>query len=605
MTHDCWTGRFVTVNLTDESVKEERLDKTTYEHFVGGKGLGAYLLHRAVKAGVDPLGPDNMLIFLTGPLQGLPAPNVGRWTLVTKSPLTGLYLDSHCGGALGREIKKAGFDAICVTGRAKKPVIMAVDDGSVHFENASDIWGLGVHSSTQRLRERFDKSPSVYTIGPAGEKLRLFSMASCDIAHQTGRGGVGAVMGSKNLKAVVAHGSRSVNAHDVEAIREIGRTVAESWRQKQSGFKDLGTAFLIELASSLGQYPTRNWKDGFFEEHEKLDMYKAEKEYSLGAGQSCPHCFMRCTRSFGIISPIDSDIKVESTVEYETWGMMGGNLGISNPETVMKLNYLCDELGLDTISTGSVIGFAIEAFQRGMLTEKQVGFPLKFGDYDCAAKLIGMIADGEGIGNTLSKGVRQAAKAIGKGSESIAVHVKGLECAAWDPRGRKCMGLSYATADVGASHLRGWPPTTDPPSTSALDIIEPFVKARNEKMLTDSLVICHFTYHLPLPLQQKIALLNAATGLSYDEAAIHLFARRIDTLTRLFNLREGISRKDDALPPKFWIPQTQGPRVGMKAFISEADFNSSLDRYYEMRGWDRNGRPTKETVKTLGLDLFV
>jgi len=605
MTHECWTGRLLSVNLSDESVKEEKLSTSVYEDFIGGKGLGAYLLYRGMKAGTDPLGPNSLLLFLTGPLQGLPAPNVGRWTLVTKSPLTGLYLDSHCGGALGREIKNAGFDAIRVAGRAKKPVVMTVSDGSVHFESASDIWGKGIHFSTERLRERSDKNASVYTIGPAGEKLRLFSMASCDLAHQTGRGGAGAVMGSKNLKAVVAQGSGSVKAHDVDAIREVSKAVAESWRQKESAFKDLGTAFLIELANSLGQYPTRNWREGFFEEHEKLDMYKAEKEYSLGAHQSCPHCIMRCTRSFGIPNPYSPTSRVESTVEYETWGMMGGNLGVSDPETVMKLNYMCDELGLDTISTGSVIGFAIEAFERGMLTENQVGFPLKFGDYDCAAKLIKMIADGEGIGETLSKGVRQAAKIIGKGSEALAVHVKGLECAAWDPRGRKGMGLSYATADVGASHLRGWPPTTDPPAASALNIIEPFVRARNEKMLTDSLVVCHFTYHLPLMLQQKIALLNGATGLSYDEAAIHLFARRVDTLTRLFNIREGISRNDDVLPAKFWVPQTQGPRVGMKAFVNEADFNLSIDKYYEIRGWDKNGRPTKETIKALGLDRII
>jgi aldehyde:ferredoxin oxidoreductase len=296
---------------------------------------------------------------------------------------------------------------------------------------------------------------------------------------------------------------------------------------------------------------------------------------------------------------------VESTVEYETWGMMGGNLGISDPEAVMKLNYLCDDFGLDTISTGSTIGFAIDAYEHGMLTEKQVGFPLKFGDYYCAAKLVKMIADGKGIGDVLSKGVRQAARAIGKGSESLAVHVKGLESAAWDARGRKCMGLSYATADVGASHLRGWPPTTDPPGTSALDMVEPLVEARNEKILTDSLVICHFTYHLPLPLQQKIALLNAATGLSYDEEAIHLFAQRTDTLTRMFNVREGISRKDDILPAKFWAPQTQGPRVGMKAFISESDFNLSLERYYEIRGWDAEGRPKDETIRLLGLEQVI
>ena len=602
MTHECWNCRMLWVDLSDESTKEVDLEKVVFEKFIGAKGLGTYLLCRYQKAGVDPLGPKNILFLLSGPLQGLPAPNVGRWSVVTKSPLTGLYLDSHCGGGMGREIKRAGYDAIGVTGKAKRPVTMVVEDRSVHFESASDIWGKGIHVSTEELRKRSKKGASVYTIGPAGERLRLFSVTSCDIAHQTGRGGVGAVMGSKNLKAVVASGSGSIKAHNLQAIREVNKAVTGSWQAKISGFKDIGTAFLIELANGLGQYPTRNWKDGFFEEHEKLDNYRAEKEFGLGAHQSCPHCIMRCTRAYRTPNPDGSGSTVESTVEYETWGMLGGNIGVSDPVTVMKLNYLCDDLGLDTISAGSAIGFAIEAFQLGMISQKEVGFPLAFGDYECAAKLIRMMASGEGIGEVLSKGVRQASKMIGKGSEKLAVHVKGLESAAWDPRGRKGMGLSYATADVGASHLRGWPATTDPPATSALDVVESMVRARNEKTLTDSLVVCHFTYHLPLVLQQKIALLNAASGFAYDEAAIQLFGRRIDTLSRMFNVREGVSRKDDVLPPKFWIPESQGPRVGMRAFVDEADFKACIDRYYQIRGWDNNGVPTKETIREVGLE---
>ncbi|MGQ4872175.1 MAG: aldehyde ferredoxin oxidoreductase C-terminal domain-containing protein, partial [Candidatus Thorarchaeota archaeon] len=237
--------------------------------------------------------------------------------------------------------------------------------------------------------------------------------------------------------------------------------------------------------------------------------------------------------------------------------------------------------------------------------EEQLGFSLSFGDARGALRLLKMIALRDGFGDVLADGVKRAAEKIGNGAAELAVHVKGLECAAWDPRGRKGMGLSYATADVGASHLRGWPATTDPPDTSALDVVESMVRARDEKVLTDSLVVCHFTYHLPLKLEQKIRLLNGATGESYTEEDIFLFAKRVAVLTRSFNVREGVSRKDDVLPPKFWTPQSQGPREGRTAFVSREDFEASLDMFYRLRGWDQNGVPTKETIEEVGLGSLI
>ena len=601
----CRNGRIAWVNLTDGKVREEHLNRDIYRKFIGGKGLGAYLLYKHLAAGADPLGPENILIFLTGPMQALRGPSTGRWSLVTKSPLTGFFLDSHCGGPLGREIKRAGYDAVCVKGRAPTPSVLIVTDDSIRIEDASKLWGLGIYNSTKELHSRFGNDAAVYTIGPAGERESLIAMGACEIAHQTGRGGTGAVVGSKNLKAVVARGSKAFEPADPEALRAVNREVAMSYKQNTTGFRDIGTAFLVDVANGLGQYPTRNWAAGYFELHENLDMYKVHEERWRGRHFSCPHCIMRCTHAYAVSDPEDPDQEVESTVEYETLGLMGGNLGIDRPEAVLQLNYLSDDLGLDTISAGNVIGLVMEALEKGIVSEEQLGFSLSFGDARGALRLLKMIALREGFGDILADGVKRAAERIGNGAAELAVHVKGLECAAWDPRGRKGMGLSYATADVGASHLRGWPATTDPPDTSALDVVESMVRARDEKVLTDSLVLCHFTYHLPLTLEQKIRLLNGASGESYTEEDIFLFAKRVAVLTRSFNVREGVSRKDDELPPKFWTPQSQGPREGRTAFVNREDFEASLDVFYRLRGWDQNGVPTKETIEEVGLGSFI
>ncbi|TFG09415.1 aldehyde ferredoxin oxidoreductase [Candidatus Thorarchaeota archaeon] len=606
MIHHCWHGRILHIDLDNESVSKTELSSDIYERFIGGKGLGTYLLYTLVGQGIDPLGPENSLFFMTGPLQGLRAPNVGRWSLLTKSPLTGLYLDSHCGGALGREIKNAGYDAVRITGRAEKPVVLHIKDDDVEFRTAGELWGKGTVKTTHTLAEKADRKSSIYAIGPAGENLVKFATGCCELAHQTGRGGAGAVMGSKNLKAVVARGTGEVSAADPVALKEVNREVAKSWSEKESyGFKDLGTGFLPELANGLGQFPTRNWRSGYYEDYEGLDMYAAEEKWGAGAHHSCPHCIMRCTRAYKTDDPNGSGNEVESMVEYETLGLMGGNLAIDDVQAVLKLNYLADDFGLDTISAGGVLGFAMEAFEEGLISEEELGFELGFSDVEAAMNTLRLIVSRERIGDTLAEGTKAAAESIGASAPDLAVHVKGLECAAWDPRGRRCMGLSYATADVGASHLRGWPATTEPPDASAVELVESMVRSRNEKVVTDSLIVCHFTYHLPLSLEQKIRLLNGASGLEYDEETLMRFAERVATLSRLFNYREGITREDDVLPKKFWTPQRQGPREGMEAFIDKKDFERSLDRFYELRGWNENGIPNKERVHELGLSDVV
>jgi aldehyde:ferredoxin oxidoreductase len=597
-----WHGKILWVDLKTKTSRLEEIPLQIYEDFIGGKGLGAYLLYKSLEPKIDPLGPDNIIFFMTGPLQGLAAPNTGRWAIVTKSPLTGGFLDTHSGGPLGREIKKSGYDAIAITGRSEHPVALVIEDSDIRFIDAEDLWGKGTQESTRILHERTTKGSAVYVIGPAGENLVLTATGCCELAHQTGRGGAGAVLGSKNLKGMVVKGSHKIASKHPEVLREMNTMVAKIWKEKGEDydFKRFGTASLVEVANERSQFPTRNWAEGYFEDYERL-LPENYHHLWTGAHLSCPHCIIRCTHAYKIEDPSQPGAEVESTLEYETLGLCGGNLGISDPVAVLRLNFLADDLGLDTISAGSTIGFVMDLFEAGILSEEEIGFPVRFGDGEAALKLMRKIAYRDGIGSILADGTRQAAKSIGKGSEKYAVQVKGLETAAWDPRGKRGLGLSYATAAVGASHLRGWPQTTELPDSSALDLIESMVRERDTKFLTDSMVVCHFTWHFPLSREDKIALVNGATGHSYDYESISKFGQRVDTLTRLFNIREGFSRADDTVPPKFWRAQTTGKAEGQKAFIDQDDFEKSLDKYFKLRGWNSDGVPTKETIDELGL----
>jgi aldehyde:ferredoxin oxidoreductase len=506
---------------------------------------------------------------------------------------------------LGGEIKNAGYDALAVIGKSNNPVTIHVEDDKVSFRDAKAIWGKGTQEATRLLHDQTSKDSAVYVIGPAGENLVLLAMGCCELAHQTGRGGTGAILGSKNLKGIVVKGTSKMTSADPDSLRDVRKTVTKIWNDKTDyGFKEYGTAVLVKVANEGGQFPTRNWQNSFLEGYESLTPEKT-KQWITGNHLSCPQCIIRCTHAYKTEDPSNPGVEVESTTEYETFGMCGGNLGITDAQTVFKLNYLADDLGLDTISAGSAIGFAMDAFENGMLEEREIGFPLRFGDGDAALKLMRMIAYKEGFGEILAKGVRIAAKEIGRGTEKLAVHIKGLETAAWDPRGKKGLGLSYATADVGSHHLRGWPRTSEKPDSSALDVIESIVSERDTKILTDSLIVCHFAWHFPLTREQKIQLLNGGTGLSYDNESVSNLGQRVETLIRLFNINEGITRKDDIVPPRFWEAETKGPSKGMKAFIDRDDFEKSLDRYYELRGWSKDGVPTKETITKLGLSLHV
>ena len=585
-----WKERALKVDLGSEEAWVERIPRDVLLNLLGGKGLGAYLLYKESPKGVDPLSPENPLIFAVGPVSGL-LPACGRYVVVTKSPLTGYFIDSHASGSLGAEIKFAGYDAILIKGRAERPVYLYVEDDSAEIRRAEQFWGLDVYEAHDRIHQRHYGGPAVATIGPAGENLVRFAVVHSERLHAAGRGGTGAVIGSKNLKALAVMGSGRVDSADPEAIMEITMDI---WRRTEGrrGPQNDGTTGGVVSANTLGMLPTRNFQTTHFEHAENYDP-SALRKYRF-RDLSCFLCPKACVKYHRLPS---GEITV---VQYEGMAMLGTNLGLERAEDMIRLYEKCNRLGMDVISAGSVMALAAECAEKGLLRDEEFK-DLRFGDAEAFLRLAEAIAHRRGIGDLLAEGAARAAERLG--APELAVHVKGLEMAAWDPRGRLGLGLSYATADVGASHLRGWPDSREKPDMSALGTVESMIRSRDEKAVADSLVICVF---IDVKLEDYSRMLKASTGEEYGVSDLLRVGWRIETLIRLFNLREGLDpQREDILPPRMWEPVPSGPSKGRRAFVSEEDFRRCLLKFYEYRGWDEEGRPREDTVKTLGLDRLL
>ena len=593
-----WKGVNLRIDLTDRKITKERIDPQLLRMYVGGKGLGARMLYDEVGPDIEPFSPQNLLMLLTGPLQGTKLATSTRYVFVTKSPETGIYLDSHVSGHVGYFLKLAGYDLITIKGRADRPAYISVLDERVEIRDASHIWGKPVFEAEGIIESETDKRPKVAAIGPAGEKLVKFACVTSERVAQAGRGGVGAVFGSKNLKAIAVHGTGSVPIANESGAKEIVRTWIEKLADHYNFHGMEGTPYSVRVANSFGMFPTRNFESGFFEEYEKISS-KILQEKHFVAKDPCMFCPVSCRR----ISAIREGKYAGTTVggpEYETIGLLGGSCGISDMNAIIYAAYLCDALGLDTISTGNVIGFAMECFKRGLLSTKDTeGIKLEFGNSEAMIAMVENIAYRRGIGDLLAEGVKTASERMGGIAPNVAVHVKGLEVPAWDPRGRLCFGLTYAVADVGGSHLRGWPDTTDPPTRSGLEKVASIVKAKDEKVMKDSLIICHFSYQYPATADELSKMLSYVTGVNYNVASYYETGKRIETLTRLYDVREGVDRRKDVLPPRLMEPEAYGPARGNRAFISQEDFEACVTEYYKLRGWNAEGIPEGNTVRSL------
>ena len=594
-------GRFLEIDLSKEKTNEIEVEPEVIRKFIGGKGIGAYFLYTLLKPKTDPLSPDNLLMFLNGPLTGTPFPSSGRMVVVTKSPLTGLYLDCHAGGCFGPELRRAGWDGIIVKGKSKDPIYLWIRDEKIEFRDASKIWGLPISETVERIRAETDKKAHIASIGPAGENLVKFAAIMIDKdsdpwrAGVAGRGGPGAVMGSKNLKAIAVKGSKEIKVFDKGKLRELATRLNKKIMEHNYIHirRVVGTAYLVDPMNRLGILPTRNFQQGFIENHYGLTGINLR--YYTKRDVGCYNCPVVCGK---VVEVNGREVKVE----YEGIAMLGSNNGITNIMDVAKAISLCNELGLDMISTGNVVGFAMECAERGILN----GAP-KFGDAEGQRKLIEDIAYRKGLGDLLADGVRKAAEKLRQGTERFAMHVKGLELPAYDPRSSWGMALAYATSDRGGCHQRAFSVRAeiDPPcvlkrfSTKG---VARFVKeVQDERAVAFSLIVCDF---MPLSIEDFIRGLKYAIGLEYSPEEYLKVGERIWNLTRLFNIREaGISREDDTLPPRvFEEPLPMPPDGEEKVRLPRKEFEKMLDEYYALRGWDENGIPTKEKLEELDLE---
>jgi aldehyde:ferredoxin oxidoreductase len=613
-----YCGKILRVDLTKRLIREERPRDEWVEEFIGGKGLGIRYLYDLLKPGVNPLSPENVVILMTGPLTGTIASTMSRMANITKSPLTGTMSDSYSGGYFPAELKFAGFDGVIVSGRANRPVYLAIKDGQAELRDAEHLWGKGVFETTDAIVKesgekprRYIDGPKVGCIGPAGENEVKYAAVAYDKHHFAGRGGTGAVMGSKNLKGISVRGTRQAKALSINSekpFQEMVREIIQKDIQQNPDLHGLtqGTPYVVDLSQEVGLLPTRNYQSGTCAKADQINADSLVRTILAKHESTCYSCSIGCRNVTKVKDGKYAGLEGEGP-EYETLALCGSNLGIDDVRAIMKINEECSNLGLDTISTGNVCGWAFELFERGIITLKDTdGLELGFGNVEAALSLIRQIALRKGIGDTLAEGVAGAAKKIGRGSERYAVHVKGLEYPGYDPRGSFSMALAYATSDRGADHNRAWPAAYD-----AFGKLNPFtLDAKAELCYADqirttlkwSATMCDFMYIADpqANLELAVRLLNAACETHYTAESIKIVGKRIWTLARLFNNREGFTRKDDSMPPRINLdPFPEGPSKGK--LISMQDFEKALTEYYKLWGWDEQGVPTASSLEELGL----
>lgn len=620
-----FNGNILIVDLSKQESSVEELDEAFYRKYVGGRNIGLFYLLNETQPGIDPLGPDNILVFATGPATGSPLAGFSRYSVVAKSPLTNGFGEAEAGGFFGTELKFAGFDAIIVKGKSPKPVYIWVEDENTEIRDASHLWGLKTKETQETIREETnDPMVRVALIGPAGENLVRYACIINELHYANGRCGLGAVMGSKNLKAIAVRGHKRIQFKNPKKIREFAKWFKENWKDNPSTVyrSKHGTAGVVQPLNLDGLLPTRNFIKGTFEYAKEISGEKI-RETILVDTEGCYACPIRCKLSVKAEKPYETDPSYGGP-EYETIGAFGSLCEVGNINAISYANQLCNAYGLDTISTGCSIAFAMECFEENILTENDTdGMDLRFGNAEAMVKLVEMIALRKGIGDVLAEGVRISSKKFGGNAEKFAIHVKGKELPMHEPRGKTGVGLQYALSASGADHMQA---AHDPSFTSNVDnvktlgILEPVdrlslgpEKVRLVKslehwwLLLDVVDVCKFTIDPHgcgvFRINQLPEIINAATGWETSLRELLLAADRSINMARVFNIREGFSDNDDIIPERFFEPLHTGPRSG--ASISKNKFVEAVKIYYSMAGWDKKGEPKKSTLQELYLDEYT
>lgn len=584
------------VNLKLQKIKVQRLSEDFAVTNIGGRGWGARMIHDFYKEKMDPWSPKNKIIVAAGPLSGLPVPSSGRLSFSAISPATGFYGDSNVGGDLVVALRRAGFDALVLDGVASSPSIVVVEDGAVRLDDGKVYWGMKSLDAEKALKKDYADS-KVAVIGPAGENLVKIACITSDFGRQAARCGIAAVMGQKKVKAIVAIGHREIPMADIEAVERLFQETLDQIQGNKALplWQRLGTTQTVEWCQASSCLPTRNFSAGLFEEAEEIEAEAMARRVRVG-NKGCFRCELLC----GQVSVV-GDVKVEGP-EYETLSMLGSNCGIGSVEEVVEANYICDQLGLDTISAGNVAAFAMECYEQGLIDSEDTD--LSFGNSDALNHLLEDIAYRRGLGDLLAEGVKVASQRIGQGSERFAMHVKGLEISGYDVRAAPAMALAYATCDIGAHHNRAWAITYDVQTSRTgygRGKVERVIYLQHVRPMFDCLGVCRFPWlEMGLDLNVYAQFYTAVTGIQTPLEQLLKRSEMVWNLTRLINLRQGLRRGEDWLPDRvFDDPLPEGPLKGTA--LEREEFKKMLDEYYRQRGWDGEGVPTTEKLRELGL----
>jgi len=577
-------GKLLRIDLSSKTFLEEDIEESLLKKYIGGKGIATYFLLAEITPRINPFSPENKLFFATGPLTGTKVPTSGRYGVYTKSPLTGIYAESYSAGHVAPQMRRCGYDLFVIEGKAENPVWLEVTKNNVVFHDASHLWGGDTfYTEESILADTNVSGAQAIVIGPAGENLVRFACIENNKWRSAGRCGVGAVMGGKKLKGIVFYGDEIPQFADEDFLKTFSQNLV---RENISGkgvqsYRNYGTPALVDTINAIGAFPSRCWQDGFFENYDKINASAMRKKLSIKT-TACFNCFIACAKHSRVKEGRHAGLVVEGP-EYETIYAFGGLCMIDDITEIAYLNDICDRLGMDTISAGNVISLAIEASRRGKISER-----LHYNDPDAIAHLLSDISARRGLGEKLAEGTKRFSEGVGL--QELAVHVKGLEPAAYEPRYFSGMALSYAVSSRGACHLRTTFYKAELSGLDATDGKPELVVEWEDKMtIMDCLIICRFMRDL-VDFEKFSFMLKAATGYEYSPQKLRSIANEMQTLARRFNVGEGITRKDDYLPERLYSEGIiSGPSAGKR--IDREKFDKMLDKYYKLRGWNNDGIP--------------
>lgn len=599
-----YNGKILLVNLTSREVTWEALPEPVLRRFIGGTGLGAYLLYKYCPAGVEPFDPANPLIFVTSPLVGSRLTTSSKFAVLTKSPLTGYIGDALSSSFMATELKRAGCDALVITGKSPVPCLLFLHNGVVEFLDATLYWGLNTAATEHAVQVALGRRTRVACIGPAGERLVRYASITNDGGRQAARTGPGAVMGSKRLKAIAVRGTQTVPVYDASALQSISTSLTRrSLGPATEKYRTLGTLANVAVFNRLGTLPTRNFQQSTFEGADHMSGETFHQTHFV-TNAHCANCTIGCEK---ILVTTDSGPKAQGRMEYESAFALGSLVGVSNANTVLRASLLCDELGMDTISVGGTVAWAMECFARGLLTREDTGgFDLHFGNEDALLACLQLIGTRQGIGDLLAEGSRRAAQRLGQGSDAWAMHVKGLEMPGYEPRSLKTMALGLAVSTRGACHNRSSAYEAD--FSARVDRLQAAVERGRITMegedfsaVLDSLIWCKFLRKAFQDLYaESAAVYEHITGWPMTGTELRQAGERINNLKKLFNIREGWRRPDDTLPVRVLTEELPTGMV-QGSSLTRADLDLMVQGYYAARGWTPEGLIPEQKLHELHL----